>query len=394
MAAIPDSFEFQYGESTLVYGRGRVDAIGERLDERDLDRALVVCGSNVGANDALMDGVRTALGPRLAGVYDGTIPAKTVESIYGGIDAIDEFDADVIVGVGGGSSLDSARQISALDADGRSIDELSEELEATGEITSPTGEDALPVAVVPTTLPGADLSSGGSIEVVGAEASPTGHPVRISGRVTPFMTVYDPDLFATTPDAHLAGSAPNGFNKGVETLYAANATPITDSTAMRGIGLLADGLRRLDEPDGLDRTVVGYVLAQYERRTSILHACASGFARRYDVQQGIAHAIVAPPVLRYLFDSVDARRELLAHGFGIDTASMSPDEVADAIVSEYVDLRAALGLPERLSELGTVPRDDLPAVAEYVAGDSRLARAPDGLAVTAEAIEAVLDEAW
>ena len=45
----------------------------------------------------------------------------------------------------------------------------------------------------------------------------------------------------------LAGSAMNGFDKGLETLYATNATPVTDATATRGVGLLAGGLRDLGE---------------------------------------------------------------------------------------------------------------------------------------------------
>jgi len=394
MSLLPGQFDFEYAGSTLRFGCGSIERLGPVLDERALSRALVVCGSHVGANRALMDPLEQSLGDRHAGTFDETTPAKLAETVYDGITAVHEVGADVIVGVGGGSSLDTARQMSALDDDNRSLADFRAELEADGRVVPPDPVDPLPVVLVPTTLVGADISKRGSVEIASAAVSSTGHPVRTSGTITPFDVFYDPDLFATTPHGAMAGSAMNGFNKGIETLYAADATPVTDATAMHGLGLFADGLQRLGRPGGLEHAIVGSILVQFERQTSILHAFGHGFSRRYDLQQGIAHAVVTPEVLRYVFERVDGRRDLIARALGLDTTGLSSDEVAAAVVSEVTDLRDGLGLPSQLRELDVTDRGDLPAIAEFVVEDPPMNRAPTGLDATADEIEAVLRRMW
>lgn len=398
MLPVTDAFTFDYFGTELVYGRGCVDRLGETLAERGLDRALVVCGENVGANEAVMTPVRRGLGDRLVGVFDGTTPAKRAEAVYDCIERMDETGADVLVGVGGGSSLDVARQASVFAADGRSLSELRASARD-GDVAppEPTG-DLASVVAVPTTFAGADVSSGGSVEVLPADESPTGQPIRVSGSVMPTATFHDPALFETTPAGALAGSAMNGFDKGIETLYAATATSFTDGTAIHGLRLLRESLPRLgDDPEAMDRAVVGSMLVQFRRQTSIVHAFGHGFARRYPVQQGVVHAILVPHVLRYVFDQVDARRTLLADALGVDAGRDSDggsDDVAEEVVAAVTAVRDGLDLPTRLKDLDPVAEADFPAIARFVVDDIPDERAPTGLDPTADEIEAVLREAW
>jgi len=241
MLPIADSFDHEYRGCEILFGRGRVGGLGEYLGERGLDDALVVCGSNVGANDDLMGPIREGLGDRLAGVFDGTTPAKRVETAYDLLDRRSEVDADVLVAVGGGSSLDVARQATVLSADGRDLAELRSDAESDPDGVGPLAPDgtpSIPFVVVPTTFAGADVSTGGSLEVFAADTSPTGQPVSVSGGgAMPIADVADPTVFETTPRSALAGSAMNGFNKGVETPYASDATPMSDAAAVHGLRL-------------------------------------------------------------------------------------------------------------------------------------------------------------
>lgn len=394
MLPVSGSFRLDYEGSDLVYGRGCIDQLREILAEHGQERALVVCGSNVGANEALMGPVRAALGDRLAGVFDETTPAKSVRTVYDGIDAMREFEADVLVGVGGGSSLDVARQTSVFAADGRSLDDLlaaarDDDVDPIGPNGPPT-----PVVVVPTTFAGADVSSGGSIEVLSADESPTDQPVRVKGSVMPQAVVHDPALFETTPLGALEGSAMNGFDKGLETIYSKGPTAVTDATAVHGLRQLADAFPRLsaNDPDVMARAVQGILLVQFHRRTSVVHAFGHGFARRYPVQQGDVHAVLIPHVLRYVLENVDGRRRLLAEGLGVD-----PDEGGDqteAIVDAVVAVRDSLDVPTRLRDLDPVEEDDLPAIARFIVDDPTLEEAPEGLDPTTAEVEAVLGAAW
>ncbi|WP_227356445.1 iron-containing alcohol dehydrogenase family protein [Haladaptatus salinisoli] len=400
MFRMVDAFEYEYRDCDLIYGRGCVGRLGDYLAERGLDRALVVCGSNVGANDDLMNPVEGGLGERLTGVFDRTTSEKRAETAFEVVDALRETDADVLVGVGGGSSLDVARQASVLAADDRSLAELRDEARD-GEIGSfDSNGEKPPVIVVPTTFAGADVSSGGSVEILSAAESPTAQPVSVGGSAMPISDFADPSLFETTPVGALAGSAMNGFDKGIETPYARDADPVSDATAVHGLRLLSEALPRVagdEEPAdaaATERAVVGLLLVQLDRKISVVHAFGHGFARRYAVQQGAAHAVVVPHVLRYLFEGVDANRAALAEGFGIDPANHSDAELADAVVDAVAEVRDALDAPTRLRELPETRRADLLAIAEFIVDDHPMARAPAGLNPTAEEVEAVLREAW
>jgi alcohol dehydrogenase class IV len=306
-----------------------------------------------------------------------------------------EAGADVLVGVGGGSSLDIARQMSVFAADGRPLAEFRAAANEGRSLSADPTAPLTPVVVVPTTFAGADISSGGSIQVLAADESPTGQPISCRGRIWPTGMFYDPDLFETTPQGAIAGSAMNGFNKGIETVYAADGTPITDATCVRGLRLLRESFPDLPgDAETMERAVVGIILAQFKRTITVVHAFGHGFARRYPVQQGRVHAILVPHVLRYIFRKVDGQRHVLADGFEVDADGRSDEDVAAAVVEEVVTVRDSFDLPTRLRELDPVDREDFRRIAEFIVDDAPMDYAPEGLDATVDEVEAVLHDAW
>jgi len=395
-------FRFDYESPVLRFGAGSVGDLGEELAARGLDGALVVTGATVGTTPAVMEPVRAGLGDRLAGVFAETTPDKRLSTAFDAADRFAAAGADALVAVGGGSSIDVAKVASVIAASEESEEAVFRAFDDTGTIPLPDGEDLPPVLAVPTTLAGADVS-----QVAGVTAGPESGPVdeAVGGgvgdrRLMPAAVVADPELAATTPESVLAGSAMNGFDKGIETLYAATATPVTDATASRGLGLLADGLRALGEtgptPGTLEPVLEGLLLVQYGisrpdgSTLSLIHAFGHGLTRTGSLQQGVAHAIVAPHVLEYLFGEVDGRRDLLADALGVGDAA----DPAAAVVREVESVRDALGLPSRLRDVDGPGPDEFPAVAEATAADGFVANAPPALAFTAADAEAVLDAAW
>ena len=397
----PGVTRFAYEPAALQIGPGAVDELGSELADHGLARALVVCGRTVGATPEVIDPVRAGLGDRLAGVFAETTPQKRLETAYEGLDALEETGADAIVAVGGGSSLDTAKVLSVLAATDQEPATVGTELVETGTITVP--DDPVPIVAVPTTLAGADLSM-----VAGVTASPETCPVETaaSGGISdpalmPAAVHADPELVATTPRSILAASAMNGFDKGIETLYASTASPVTDATAMRGLsvfqdGLLAFGAQSDPDPEVYARLVEGATLVQYgvsrpgTTTLSLIHAAGHGLTRTYDVQQGAAHAILAPTVLAWLFERVDGRRELLARALGVEDAS----DPAAAVVAAVEDVVAALDLPTRLRDVDGPTPDEFPAVAEAIQQDGFMPNAPDGLDPSSEELERLLESAW
>lgn len=394
-------FRFDYDPGTIRYGTGCVDDLEDELAEHGFERALVVCGSTVGSTPAVIDPVIEGLGDRLGDVFAETTPEKRLETAYDGVAAMEEADADVLVSLGGGSSLDVAKTMSVLAGDDRDPEAVGRELGERGTISIPDSGLA-PIVAIPTTLAGADLSIVAGVSVSASsglvdEAASGGISDR---RLMPRAILYDPKLFATTPREILAGSALNGFDKGIETLYARNATPVTDATAARGLALLGDGLRQLGEdeltPALLEPIVEGTILVQYGiarpsgTTLSVVHSYGHGLRRTYGLQQGVAHAIVLPHVLSDLFERVDGRRDALAAALGVGEA----DDPAGAIVETVTEIRDTLELPTRLRDADIDDQSEFPAVAKAVLSDPFMRNAPPGFDPTIEEIEAVLRDAY
>lgn len=393
-------FRFEYEPAVVRFGTGCVADLASELERQGLERALVVCGRTVGSTPAVIDPVRDGLDDRLAGVFAETTPKKRLATAVAAAEACHERDADVVVSLGGGSSLDLAKIASAIAGDDRRPEAIATEFAERATVT--VSPDALPVVAIPTTLAGADLTQVAGVTATpdeGSDEEPTRGGVS-SRHLMPDAVFYDPALVATTPERVLFASAMNGFDKPIETLYASTATPVTDATAVRAIQLLAPGLRDMGTT-GVDESVLepvleGILLAQYgisrpdALTMSVVHSFGHALTRHYPIQQGAAHAVVAPHALAFIFDRVDGRRGLLADAFGVTDAG----DPAAAIVDEVVAVRDALDLPTRLRDVDGPDPGDFQTVARDTLDDSFMRNAPPTLDATVDGLVDVLQAAW
>ena len=429
-------FRFDYTPPIIRYGAGCVGDLGSEIHELNCSRALVVSGRTTGATPAVMDPVKRGLGDRLAGEFTETAPEKRLQTAVDCANRLEAADADVLVAVGGGSSIDVARVAGVVAAGSWTPEELGSQLAATA--TLPIPDDLTPVVAVPTTLAGAGLSMLAGVSArpeSGLVEEPVGGGIG-DPQLMSALALYDPELIAETPEELLVGSAINGFSKGVEALYSSTRTPITDATAARGLGFLFEGLSAMGadpDVDDLDPIIRGLILAQYGTTRpsgtmfSVLHATGHALRVHTGVQLGVAHAAVAPDALAWIFEETDGRRRLLADA--LDVAEFAPAETAVAdsddsaalateVVAAVREFRDGLGLPARLRDIDAVDYEDLDAVAMTAAdgflgandapssdGAQREARAtahgwsgtphtPPGLEVTRAAVRDVLKSAW
>ena len=388
-------FDYDFAPGAIRYGRGCSAELGADLDDFGFERALVVTGTNVGANDGVMDPVRGGLGDRLVDVFDETTPECRMETAYGALDIVESEDIDVLVGVGAGSSLDIATMTSTLHARYRSISDIQDEVDRTGALVVEEEGDFLPLVFVPTTLAGADLSAGAGIKVPGR----TGEKTLLSRALMMTAAYYDPDLYETTPEGVLIGSAMNGFDKGIEALYSKHGEPITDATALTGLRYLRSALPRLredDAPEVMERIVLGHILVQFgvtvpgATKLAVVHAFGHALRHQYGVQQGVAHALVVPHALRWVLGDSSAGRDDLVEAFEVEDAA----DPVEAIATAVAEIRDSLGLPSRLRDVEGATRESLRETAVVAYEDEYMWNGPEDLEPTVNDIEAVLEATW
>ncbi|PSP39937.1 alcohol dehydrogenase [Halobacteriales archaeon QH_7_65_31] len=392
----PAAFGFAYRPGTIRFGAGTVATLAAELDAQGIDQVLVCCGESVGATAGVRTPVETGLGEHHADTFAGTSARKALTEAAAARDRYREADADAFLALGGGSALDVVKAAAVLTASEQSLPDAARSLAETGTLPIPDG-DLPPILAVPTTLAGADLS-----QMAGLTAGPDSGALneRVAGglsdeRLMPAGLWYDPELFVHTPADVLAASAMNGFDKAVETVYAANATAVTDATAVHALRLCRTALPELgggtDDVETLSDAVAGVMLAQYgisnggSSTLSLIHAFGHGLTAVSDVQQGVAHGAVAPHALSYLFSETDGRRELLAEGLGVESA--------EGVVGRVAEIRDGLRLPTRLADTA-VERSALDRAAEITAEDGLMANAPPELDATESALRDVLAAAW
>ncbi|WP_313691817.1 iron-containing alcohol dehydrogenase [Halorarum halobium] len=400
-------FRHWYGPTELTAGPGCVEALDRAVREAGGSSALVVAGRSVSQQPAVMDPILAGLGDAYAATFTEVTADKTYESVRAAAARVREDGIDAVVGVGGGGCMDAARAVSVVaahpEADPQS---LFADVDERGELTLSRLPNApLPVVEVPTTLSGAEVTCAAGMNVVDPDG---GHVVRtapiIHPDIWPAAIFYDPELAVETPERVITTSAMNGLDHGIEMLYSRNAIPMTDATAAHGVRVLSDALPRLganpDDVDAMGDAMVGVALSTTGLidptsgpKYSIVHAFGHQLAQQCGVQQGLAHGVMAPDVLAYVFENVDGRRDLLADALGVDAGGTAV-ETGDAVVEAVRDVRDGLGLPSRLRDLDAVDRAEFDALGAAIEGDIGLTFAPEGLDPTPESLTRVLERAW
>lgn len=392
------SFTHDFKPGAIHFGRDCTQDLEQSLADRGIGSALVVCGRNVGANEEVMEPIREGLGDRLADIFADTTPAKTLETVFAGIDRAREVNADTIVAVGSGSSLDVGTGISALANADRTLEDVRSEVVETGSLTLPDDERLLPCVKVPTTMAGADLTVAAGL-IASTDEGPV-EAIPVDDRLMPTALFYDPKLYETTPKDILAGSAINGFDKGVEAIYSRFANPVTDATAVRGLRYLRSSLPdlRTADPEDMERAVIGIVLAQHgvsmpeAYKINIVHAFGHALRNQFGIQQGVAHAVIVPHALRLIFDQGGGRPDVLAEG--LVTGEEDASDTEEAVIEAVESIRDGLGLPVRLRDVGGTNESELEAAAEHVAEDDFLDLGPPSFEPSVDEIKATLHDAW
>jgi alcohol dehydrogenase class IV len=217
------------------------------------------------------------------------------------------------------------------------------------------GPASFPVAAVPTTLSGAELTAGFSIAIDPRNRKVShAHPA-----ARPVLVVHDAELLLGTPAPLLASSGMNALAHAVEHLTAPSCSPLSRAANLDGARTLFRALGRLagmpHDLSALDGALLGSALAEVDYPNApvgLAHALCHAVTGKTGIPHGLAYAVLLPRCMRFTAPAAPAAYADLRRALG--TAG-SPFEAIEG-------LREALALPNRLRDVG-VARATLPDIA-------------------------------
>jgi alcohol dehydrogenase class IV len=389
-------FEHAHPPTRIVVGAGEAGCVAGILDELGLERPLIVCGGTVSRGPQLA-AVLAGLGDRPAVVFDEVGRHGELTSLAGGADLAREVRADVLISVGGGAAIDSAKFIAVLLGREGELAEYQVPHARDGMIAERRRLTAatLPHIAIPTT-------AGSSSEIMpwtGVRDPEQGiKRLFCDDALIPKVAVLDPELAAPTGPELTATSGATALARAVEALYSADRQPLADAYALQALRLLVEPLPRA-VADGADlearsATLVGSLIsgiAAQNAMVSVVHAVGHAVGGRYALQHGIAHAILLPRAAARCLPAIGDRQYDLLAALGGRAGAATPDEAGEESVRLLADLVGGLPIPGRLRDAG-VPESDLPTLAALVQSEPMLRTAPVELGAP-DLLELLVD-AW
>lgn len=291
-------------------------------------------------------------------VFTDIRPNPTIENIQNGVRSFWESEADYIVAVGGGSSIDTAKAIGVIARNPIFFDVRSLEGEAK------TQHRSVPLFAVPTT---AGSAAEVTIHYVVSDGEKRRKFVCTDAFDIPLVAFVDSDLMMSMPPLLTAASGMDALTHAIEGYITKNAWVMTDMLHLKAVELIAQALpgAMKNEASAREAMALGQYIAGMgvsNAGLGVVHSMAHALGAFYDIPHGIANAILLPSVMEFNAPHTGEKYQALARAMGVpDTEQMDEAEYRTAAVAAVRALTKELEIPDNLH--GTLIEEDIPLLA-------------------------------
>ena len=362
------SVRFMLNE-TSYFGKGAREELAPEIKNRGFKKAFVVTDKSL-AECGVINKVTDVL--EKAGipfeVYSEVKPNPTIKNVTDGIEACKKSGADVIVAVGGGSSIDTAKGISIVMTNPDRADIVS----LNG--ASNTVNRGMPVIALPTT---SGTAAEVTINYVITDEEREVKMVCVDPHDIPIMAIVDSDLMATMPKSLASATGMDALTHAVEGYITKAHNTMSDMFHMKAIKLIFKYLpSAVNEKDEEAIEMMG--LAQYiagmgfsNVGLGIVHSMAHQLGAVYDTPHGLANAILLPTVMRFNGEdpaTAQRFREILCEIGRPDAANLNDQDVINTFVWMISELSKSVGITQTIKDYGT-KEEDIPMLADKAMED-------------------------
>ena len=332
--------EYTYSQPVKIYfGEGRFAQLGAILDELGSQRCVIACGRHFGPEArALMESI-----PAIVAVFDQVEQNPQLSGIIETTRLARENKADTVIGIGGGSSLDTAKFAAAIAlGEGEALDYY------TG--ARPFPKKHLKILAVPTTAGTGSEVTQVSVVNHGNEKKTINDPVFM-----PLAAIVDPVLSSTVPPRTTMNTGLDAMAHALEGYWSKNHQPISDLMAVEAVRLILQNLETAYKDGGNMEARSNMAMASLLGglsfalpKTAGSHACSYPLSEDFLLPHGEACAFTLDSFVRI---NADERLEELCRRVGLKDT----EELARRIAA----LKALGGLRSKLSDLGEVDVEKL-----------------------------------
>ncbi len=354
----------------IVHGFGTIQQAAEEVKKLGGTRAIVVTDPGVakaGVHKPLEESLTK--GGVAWTLYDKAELEPSMDSIQHCTNAAKEFGADAIIGIGGGSALDTAKAASVL---------LSNE----GPIDKYFGIDLVPSPCLPSLLIPTTAGTGSEMTNISvlADTKNGGKKGVVSQYMYADTVILDPELTMGLPQRVTAITGVDAFVHAMESFCGLAATPLTDALNLQAMKLIAGNIRKAyangANRDARAAMLYGSALAGMgfgNTQNGIIHAIGTTLPTEYHIPHGLAMSFVAPMCIAFNHIAAPEKYSVVGDILrGEDrSAKMSIMERSSDCESAFIEMLEDLDIAVGLCEYG-IKREDLAASAERAFAAKRL----------------------
>lgn len=340
----------------IVFGTKSLRKLSEELKAFPKGKVLIVTDENLAKSDIVEDVIKEVeRSGREYLVYGEVSPEPRIELV----DKASELakECALVIGVGGGSSMDVAKGVSVVAVHGgKGRDYIG--------VNRVPGK-GLPIVAIPTTAG------------TGSEVTPTAVFIfdeRKKGGINspyiiPDLALLDPELTVSLPPSLTASTGMDALTHALESYVAKASTPMSELFSLEALRLISQNIRlAYADPDNIEARegmMFGSLLAGIALAHAGVGACHSmsyPLSSFYGIGHGLANAVLIPHVSLYNVIAIPQKYAFVASLLGEDVEKLPVREAAFAVYDALLKLLYDLNIPTNLISLG-VAEEDLPRLA-------------------------------
>lgn len=344
---------------TSYFGAGAISVIPDEVKNRGFKKVLVVTDKSLMKFNVATKVLKVLDDAGIAyEVYDEVKPNPTIENIQTGVETYKKAGADCLIAIGGGSSMDTAKAVGTLLANGGNI--------RTWATPAVLEHPIVPLIAVPTT---AGTGSEVTFDAVITDTEAHEKLNILDIKIAPKVALVDPTVLKGLPEKVMASTGVDALIHAVEAYTCKAASPVTDAFALYAIDLIGANIREAvyqRTPESCKAMMLGSTMAGVAfgySDVAAVHCIAEALGGRYDTPHGVSNAMVLSTVTEFNIPANTEKYAEVARHLGVDTTGMTEKEAAYRCVDAMKSICTDVKIP-KMRDFEVINPADFQALAE------------------------------